>query len=83
MVRGGKPQGFFYLDHCTVDGRCGIVTDTQVTPANVHDGIPYLARLDRQRIRFGLEDRQILGVTGYRRPPPPREGMMPKKGLHL
>jgi len=99
MVRDGKPKGFFYLDHRTVDGRFGIITDTHVTPANVHDSIPYLARLDRQRIRFGLEvravgldagyadapiakgleDRQILGVTGYRRPVPPREGMMPRK----
>ncbi|RWG64168.1 hypothetical protein, partial [Mesorhizobium sp.] len=24
MVREGKPKGFFYLDHRTVDGRCGI-----------------------------------------------------------
>ncbi len=101
MVRDGKPKGFFYLDHRTVDGRFGIITDTHVTPANVHDSSPYLARLDRQRIRFGLEvcavgldagyadapiakgleDRQILGVTGYRRPVPPREGMMPRKAF--
>ncbi len=74
----------------TVDGRPGIITDTHVTPANVHDSIPYLARLDRQVARFGLEvklvgpdaghasapiakgleDRGILGVTGYRRPTP-------------
>ena len=26
MVRDGKPKGFFYLDHRTVDGRCGIIT---------------------------------------------------------
>jgi len=101
MVRDGKPKGFFYLDHRTVDGRFGIITDTHVTPANVHDSIPYLARLDRQRARFGLdvralgldagyadapiakglEDRQILGVTGYRRPVPPRKGMMPRKAF--
>ena len=88
MVRDGKPKGFFYLDHRTVDGRLGIITDTYTTPANVHDSIVYLSRLDRQRTRFdfdvgavgldagyatagiakGLEDRKILGVTGYRRP---------------
>lgn len=98
MVRDGKPKGFFYLDHRTVDGRSAIITDTHVTPANVHDSIPYLARLDRQRARFGfevkavgldagyadapiakgLEDRDILGVTGYRKPTPPRPGMMRK-----
>lgn len=98
MVREGKPKGFFYLDHRTVDGRLGIITDTHATPANVHDSIVYLSRLDRQRGRFdfdvravgldagyatagiakGLEDRAILGVTGYRNPTPPKPGMMRK-----
>lgn len=98
MVREGKPKGFFYLDHRTVDGRLGIITDTFATPANVHDSIVYLSRLDRQRQRFafdiravgldagyatagiakGLEDRDILGVTGYRNPTPPKPGMMRK-----
>lgn len=98
MVRDGKPKGFFYLDHRTVDGRHAIITDTHVTPATVHDSIVYLERLDRQRERFdfhvgavgldagyatagiakGLEARQILGVTGYRNPTPPKEGMMRK-----
>lgn len=101
MVRDGKPKGFFYLDHRTVDGRHGIVTDTCTTPANVHDSIVYLGRLDRQRERFGfdvaavgldagyatagiargLEERGILGVTGYRNPTPPRPGMMRKKAF--
>jgi hypothetical protein len=81
-----------------VDGRHAIITDTFVTPANVHDSIVYLDRLDRQRARFGfdvravgldagyatagiahgLEERQIFGVTGYRNPTPPKEGMMRK-----
>jgi transposase len=101
MVRDGKPKGFFYLDHRTVDGRHGIITDTHTTPANVHDSIVYLGRLDRQRARFqldvgavgldagyatsgiakGLQQRGILGVTGYRRPPPPRPGMMASKAF--
>jgi len=46
MVREGKPKGFFYPDHRTVDGRLGIITDTYATPANVHDSIVYLGRLD-------------------------------------
>jgi len=29
MVRDGKPKGFFYLDHRTVDGRHAIITDTR------------------------------------------------------
>lgn len=101
MVRDGKPKGFFYLDHRTVDSRLAIITDTHVTPANVHDSIVYLSRLDRQRERFdldvravgldagyatagiarGLEERQILGVTGYRNPTPPKVGMMRKSAF--
>src|SRR5690606_39356998 len=48
MVREGKPKGFFYLDHRTVDRRHAIITDTHVTQASVHDSIVYLAQLDRQ-----------------------------------
>jgi len=65
MVRDGKPKGFFYLDHRTVDGRHAIITDTHVTPANVHDSIPYLGRLDRQRERFGFQVRAVGLDAGY------------------
>ncbi|WP_225319057.1 IS1182 family transposase [Cellvibrio sp. KY-GH-1] len=88
LTREGKPKGFYYLDHRTVDGKYNIITDTHVTPGNVHDSKPYLARLDRQLTAFniypytvgldagyktagickGLEDRNIEGVIGYRRP---------------
>lgn len=98
MVREGKPKGFFYLDHRTVDGRHAIITDTFATPASIHDSVVYLGRLDRQRQRFdfdvqavgldagyatagiakGLADRDILGVTGYRNPTPPKAGMLRK-----
>lgn len=65
MVRDGKPKGFFYLDHRTVDGRHGIITDSFATPANVHDSIVYLARLDRQRERFALDVRAVGLDAGY------------------
>jgi transposase len=65
MVREGKPKGFFYLDHRTVDGKHAIITDTHVTPANVHDSIPYLNRLDRQRERFGFEVKAVGLDAGY------------------
>jgi transposase len=101
MVRDGKPKGFFYLDHRTVDGQCGIITDSYATPASLHDSIVYLSRLDRTKERFdldvravgldagyamagiakGLEDRGILGVTGYRNPTPPKQGMMRKRAF--
>lgn len=100
MVREGKPKGFFYLDHRTVDSRYNIITDSYVTPASVHDSVPYLDRLDRQTKRFGfavkhvgldagyftshicktLEEKNIYGVIGYRRPTR-RKGMLPKRAF--
>lgn len=65
MMRDGKPEGFFYLDHRTVDNRHSIITDTFVTPGNVHDSIPYLERLDRQRERFGLTVEAVGLDAGY------------------
>lgn len=65
MVREGKPEGFFYLDHRTVDSRYSIITDTFVTPGNVHDSIPYLNRLDRQRERFGFGVAAVGLDAGY------------------
>lgn len=65
MVRDGKPKGFFYLDHRTVDRKHTIITDSFATPASLHDSIPYLSRLDRQRERFGLDVRAVGLDAGY------------------
>jgi transposase len=88
MVRDEKPQGFFYLDHRTVDGKYNIIVDTHATPGNVHDSQPIIKRIDRildtfdiEPVAVGLdagyftaavchelEERQLIGVMGYRRP---------------
>lgn len=65
LVREGKPKGFFYLDHRTVDGRHNLITDVHVTPGNVHDSRPYLGRLKRQRERFGFEVLSVGLDAGY------------------
>lgn len=65
MVREGKPEGFFYLDHRTVDGKHNLITDVYVTPGNVHDSKPYLARLKRQQERFGFEVEAVALDAGY------------------
>ncbi|MCA0972855.1 IS1182 family transposase [Halobacillus litoralis] len=54
LMRDHKPQGFFYLDHRTVDAKYNIITDTHVTPANIHDSEPYLERLRYQKEAFGF-----------------------------
>lgn len=65
MVREGKPEGFFYLDHRTVDVKYNLITDVFVTPGNVHDSVPYLERLDRQSERFGFEVEAVALDSGY------------------
>lgn len=60
MIRDGKPEGFFYLDHRTVDLKYNMITDVHVPPCNVHDSVPYLSRLDHQREQFGFEERRLL-----------------------
>lgn len=65
MHRDGKPKGFFYLDHRTVDGNHALITDVHVTPGNVHDSVPYLDRLDRQSERFGFDIKHVGVDAGY------------------
>jgi len=65
MHRDGKPKGFFYLDHRSVDGKFNIITDTHVTAGNVHDSIPYLSRLDYQIEKYGFDVESVGLDAGY------------------
>ena len=65
MMRNGKPEGFFYLDHRTVDVKYKLITDVFVTAGNVHDSVPYLYRLDRQSERFGFHVEAVALDSGY------------------
>jgi transposase len=65
MKRDGKPEGFGYLEHRTVDGKNNLITDSYVTPGNVHDSVPYLARLDRQTKRFNFQVEAVALDSGY------------------
>lgn len=56
MVRDGKPEGFFYLDHRTVDHKYNIITDIHITAGNVHDSVPYIDRLIHQVEKFHFQD---------------------------
>jgi transposase len=55
MMRKGKPEGFFYLDHRTVDHKFNIITDVHVTKGNVNDSVVYIERLRHQIEKFGFE----------------------------
>jgi len=69
MVRDQKPKGFFYLDHRTVDGKANIITDVHITAGNVHDSVPYIARLERQQERFGFHIKAVGLDAGYNSAP--------------
>ena len=68
MTREGKPQGFYYLDHRTCDGKHNLITDVHVTPASIYDSLVYLDRLDYQRERFGFNVDEVGLDAGYNTP---------------
>jgi len=65
MHRDQKPQGFFYLDHRTVDGKHNIILDTHITPGNVNDAQPYINRLDHTIKTFKLNPIVVGLDAGY------------------
>ncbi|MBZ9606467.1 IS1182 family transposase [Clostridium estertheticum] len=70
MMRDGKPEGFSYLDHRTVDSRHNIitdvyVTDVYVTPGNINDVDPYIDRLDVQIKKFNFNTKYVGADAGY------------------
>jgi len=65
MHRDGKPQGFFYLDHRTVDKRANIITDTYVTAGNINDADPYIERIKEQIEKFGFQTKSVGIDAGY------------------
>jgi len=64
-MREGKPKGFFYLDHRTVDVKYNIVTDTFITAGNVADSEPYLERLQIQMEKFQFNVEATALDAGY------------------
>lgn len=65
MMRDGKPEGFSYLDHRTVDGKHNIITDVYVTPGNINDVDPYINRLDVQIKKFDFNTKYVGADAGY------------------
>lgn len=65
MYRDNKPEGFFYLDHRTVDSWHNIIVDVHVTPGNVNDVEPYIERLDKIIEKFKLPVKYVGLDAGY------------------
>lgn len=70
MSRKDKPEGFYYLNHCTVDHKYNIITDAWVTPGYVNDAKVYVERLHRQVETFGFQDtlEAVALDSGYMTP---------------
>lgn len=68
LARPGKPTGFHYLDHQTVDGHSGIITDVFVTPGNVADHTVHAPRIEKQLDKFGFKTKSVAGDAGYDEP---------------
>ena len=80
MVREGKPKGFFYLVHRTVDAAHAIITDTHATPV-VHDSTVYLTHLERQVRRFDFNVAAVGLDAGVPHPASPRVWRSARSGL--
>ncbi|MDI3299344.1 MAG: IS1182 family transposase [Bacillota bacterium] len=65
MNRPGKPKGYHYLSHQTLDAKHGIILDVHVTPGNVNDHEPYPERLRRIVETFGLSIQAAAMDRGY------------------
>lgn len=61
LSRDGKPTGFHYLSHTSLDAQNGIVTDVYVTA----DFQPYIARIQEQKERFSLAIKEVGADRGY------------------
>jgi len=65
LSRPNKPGGFHYLNHQSVDGKSGIITDVFVSPANVDDCVPYVERIKYQKEKFNFPIREVGADAGY------------------
>jgi len=68
LTRPGKPDGFHYLSHQTLDAEHGIIVDVHITPGNTHDSIPYLEQIDRATDileNMGIRVEAVCGDSAY------------------
>ena len=65
LHREGKPDGFHYSEHRTVDSKRNIVVNVRVTPANVNDVDPVPDIIDDVEKRLGHLPRYMGVDAGY------------------
>lgn len=65
MVREGKPEGFHYLEHRTVEGRHGFVVHLMVTSARLTDPVAYLTCLKATQMLYDFKVKAVGLDAGY------------------
>ena len=76
LHKEGKPDGFHYSEHRTVDSKHNIVVNVRITPANVNDVEPIAEILKDIDKRLGKQPKYMGAGCGI----PQRAGMPPACG---
>ncbi len=65
QTREGKPDGFHYSEHRTVDSKNNVIVNVHVEPANVNDMTPVAKILEEIKRRLGHLPRYMGFDAGY------------------
>jgi transposase len=65
LNKEGKPDGFHYSEHRTVDSKNNIIVNTHVTAANIHDVVPLPEVLKEIKQRLGALPKYMGLDAGY------------------
>ena len=63
--REGKPDGFYYSEHRTVDSKCNVIVNVHVEPANINDVTPMPEILEEIETRLGKLPKYMGLDAGY------------------
>ena len=63
--REGKPDGFYYSEHRTVDSKNNVIVNVHVEPANINDVTPMPQILDEIETRLGTLPKYMGLDAGY------------------
>lgn len=77
--REGKPDGFHYSDHRTVDSKYNVIVNVHVEPANVNDTTPVPEILNEVKQRLGYFPDYMGLDAGYHNAPTAH--LLEKKGI--
>ena len=65
LSKEGKPDGFHYSEHRTVDSKRNVIVNIHITPANVHDVTPVPELLEEIEGRLGHLPKYMGLDAGY------------------